>query len=142
MQGMFKNLKGDRAIWAVAGLLAVFSFLPVYSASSNLAYLYGDGSTLPYLLKHAAHLLLGFAIMYGVHKIPFHYFKGLSILVLPVVVVLLLVTLSQGTTIEGANASRWIRVPFVGVTFQTSTLAAEPISILIRSEVCSPMVRL
>tara|TARA_B100001765_G_C19507732_1_gene344233 strand:+ start:3391 stop:4590 length:1200 start_codon:yes stop_codon:yes gene_type:complete len=124
MQGMFKNLKGDRAIWAVAGLLAVFSFLPVYSASSNLAYLYGDGSTLPYLLKHAAHLLLGFAIMYGVHKIPFHYFKGLSILVLPVVVVLLLVTLSQGTTIEGANASRWIRVPFVGVTFQTSTLAA------------------
>ncbi|MDC7994426.1 FtsW/RodA/SpoVE family cell cycle protein [Altibacter sp. HG106] len=124
MQGVFKNLKGDRAIWAVAALLAVFSFLPVYSASSNLAYLYGDGSTLPYLLKHAAHLLLGFAIMYGVHKIPFHYFKGLSILVLPVVVVLLLVTLSQGATIEGANASRWIRVPFVGVTFQTSTLAA------------------
>ncbi len=121
---ILNNIKGDKLIWAIVALLAIFSFLPVYSASSNLAYLYGDGSTLPYLLKHAAHLLLGFAIMYGVHKIPFHYFKGLSILVLPVVVVLLLVTLSQGTTIEGANASRWIRVPFVGVTFQTSTLAA------------------
>jgi cell division protein FtsW len=124
MQGIFKNIKGDKAIWAVAGLLALFSFLPVYSASSNLAYLYGDGSTLPYLLKHFAHLLLGFAILYGVHKIPYHYFRGLSIIALPVVIVLLLVTMAQGTTIEGANASRWIRVPFVGVTFQTSTLAA------------------
>jgi cell division protein FtsW len=124
MQGIFRNIKGDKAIWAVAGLLAVFSFLPVYSASSNLAYLYGDGSTLPYLLKHFAHLLLGFAILYGVHKIPYHYFRGLSIIALPVVIVLLLVTMAQGTTIEGANASRWIRVPFVGVTFQTSTLAA------------------
>ncbi len=124
MQGIFKNIKGDKAIWAVAGLLALFSFLPVYSASSNLAYLYGDGSTLPYLLKHLAHLLLGFAILYGVHKIPYHYFRGLSIIALPVVIVLLLVTMTQGTTIEGANASRWIRIPFVGVTFQTSTLAA------------------
>lgn len=124
MPNIFKNIKGDRAIWAVVGLLALFSFLPVYSASSNLAYLYGDGSTLPYLLKHFAHLLLGFAILYGVHRIPYHYFRGLSIIALPVVFILLLVTLAQGTTIEGANASRWIRVPFVGVTFQTSTLAA------------------
>lgn len=123
MFGILKNIKGDKAIWAVAGLLALFSFLPVYSASSNLAYLYGDGSTLQYLLKHFAHLLLGFAILYGVHKIPYHYFRGLSLIALPVVIVLLLVTLAQGTTIEGANASRWIRVPFVGVTFQTSTLA-------------------
>ena len=29
----------------------------------------------------------------------------------------------QGTTIGGANASRWIRIPFVGIGFQTSTLA-------------------
>jgi len=43
---------------------------------------------------------------------------------LPVVIILLLVTMAQGTTIDGANASRWIRVPIVGVTFQTSTLAA------------------
>jgi len=124
MREIFQHIKGDRVIWATVALLAVFSFLPVYSASSNLAYLYGDGSTLPYLLKHFAHLLLGFAILYGVHKIPFHYFRGLSIIALPLVVVLLLLTLGQGTTIDGANASRWIRVPFVGVTFQTSTLAA------------------
>lgn len=124
MRTIFSNIKGDKAIWAVVALLALFSFLPVYSASSNLAYLYGDGNTLKFLLKHFAHLLLGFAILYGVHRIPYNYFKGLSIIALPVIVILLLITLSQGATIEGANASRWIRVPFVGVTFQTSTLAA------------------
>jgi len=124
MRKIFQYIQGDKAIWAVVALLALFSFLPVYSASSNLAYLYGDGSTLPFLLKHFAHLVLGFAIIYGVHKIPYNYFRGLSIIALPVVILLLLITISEGATIEGANASRWIRVPFVGVTFQTSTLAA------------------
>lgn len=124
MRTLFKKIKGDKAIWAVAGLLALFSFLPVYSASSNLAYLYDDGNTIKYLIKHFAHLVLGFSILYGIHKIPFHYFKGLSIIALPFVIVLLIVTMAQGTTIHGANASRWIRIPFVGVGFQTSTLAA------------------
>lgn len=124
MTKVLANIKGDKMIWAVVALLALFSFLPVYSASSNLAYLYGDGNTFIYLVKHFAHLVLGFLIMYGVHKIPYHYFKGLSIIMIPVIILLLLVTMAQNTTIEGANASRWIRIPFVGVTFQTSTLAA------------------
>lgn len=123
MKNIFQYIQGDRAIWGIAGLLALFSFLPVYSASSNLAYLYGDGSTLPYLLRHFAHLVLGIAILYGVHKIPYNYFRGLSIIAVPVIILLLIITMAEGTTIEGANASRWIRVPFVGVTFQTSTLA-------------------
>lgn len=124
MNKIFQYIKGDKAIWAVVTLLALFSFLPVYSSSSNLAYIYGDGNTFRFLLKHFAHLLLGFAILYGVHKVPYHYFKGLSIIGLPIVIVLLVVTMTQGTTIGGANASRWIRVPLVGVTFQTSTLAS------------------
>lgn len=124
MREVFKHIKGDRTIWAVIALLALFSFLPVYSASSNLAYLYGDGNTSKFLLKHMAHLILGFAILYGIHKIPYQYFKGLAIIAMPIVILLLLVTLARGTTIEGANASRWIRIPFVGVSFQTSTLAA------------------
>jgi cell division protein FtsW len=118
------NIKGDRMIWAIVALLAIFSFLPVYSAASNLAYTYGDGQTFSYLIKHFVHLFLGFSIIYGIHKIPYRYFKGLSMLLYPVVLILLLVTLLQGTTIDGANASRWIRVPFVGFTFQPSTLAA------------------
>lgn len=124
MQAVFKNIKGDRLIWAIAALLAIFSFLPVYSAASNLAYVIGDGNTFGFFVKHFMHLFLGFAIMYGVHKIPYRYFRGLSIIMIPVVLVLLAVTMLQGTTIEGANASRWIRIPFVGMSFQTSTFAA------------------
>src|SRR5690554_418747 len=123
MKNIFQYIQGDKAIWGIVSLLAVFSFLPVYSSSSNLAYLYGDGRTLPYLLKHFAHLVLGFGILYGIHKIPYNYFRGLSIIALPVVIILLIITMAEGTTISGANASRWIRLPFVGITFQTSTLA-------------------
>jgi len=43
---------------------------------------------------------------------------------MPVVLLLLLYTLAQGQVIDGANASRWIRIPIVGFTFQTSNLAA------------------
>ncbi|MFD2516493.1 FtsW/RodA/SpoVE family cell cycle protein [Salinimicrobium flavum] len=124
MTDFFSRIKGDKTIWASAGLLAIFSFLPVYSASSNLAYLYGDGSTFHYLVNHFIYLFLGFVIMFFVHKVPYHYFIGLSILVLPVLILLLIYTVSQGTVIEGANASRWISLPFLNKTFQTSTLAS------------------
>ncbi|WP_289022820.1 FtsW/RodA/SpoVE family cell cycle protein [uncultured Salegentibacter sp.] len=124
MSNIFSNLKGDKVIWATAGLLAIFSFLPVYSASSNLAYLYGDGSTFQYVVVHFFHLLLGFCLLFAVHKIPYHYFRGLSILFLPVVVVLLIYTIAQGTIIDGAYASRWIQIPGLGVSFQSSTLAS------------------
>lgn len=123
-KNVFSYLKGDKVIWAVTALLAVFSFIPVYSASSNLAYLYGDGDTFRYLITHFVHLFLGFVIIYAIHRIPYHYFKGLSILLMPVVLVLLVYTLAQGTTIGGANASRWITIPIINKTFQTSTLAS------------------
>ncbi|WP_370390772.1 FtsW/RodA/SpoVE family cell cycle protein [uncultured Winogradskyella sp.] len=124
MNPVFKQIKGDRAIWAIATLLAIFSFLPVYSAASNLAYVGGTGNTFTFFLKHFMHLVLGFAIMFGVHKVPYKYFRGLSIIMIPIVLVLLVVTMLQGTTIEGANASRWIQIPIVNMSFQTSTLAS------------------
>lgn len=124
MSNFFSRIKGDKAIWASAGLLAIFSFLPVYSASSNLAYLYGDGSTFQYLVNHFIYLFLGFVIMFFVHKVPYRYFIGISILMLPVLILLLVYTVSQGIVIDGANASRWISIPFINKTFQTSTLAS------------------
>ena len=123
MKIIFQHIKGDKTIWAIVAALAIFSFMPVYSASTNLVYVVGSGSTLGYLVKHMVLLIMGFAIIYGVHKIPYRYFSGGSVLMLPIVIVLLLFTLLQGTTIGGANASRWIRIPFVGIGFQTSTLA-------------------
>ena len=121
---IFKNIKGDKAIWGVVALLALFSFLPVYSASSNLVYVVGNGTTIGHLVKHGLLLFLGFGIIYGIHRIPTHFFKGLSLIAMPIVLLLLVYTLAQGTTIDGANASRWIQLPLVGITFQTSNLAA------------------
>ena len=121
---MFQSLKGDKVLWGILALLAIFSFLPVFSASSNLAYVVGRGTPWGYLVKHFMILSIGFVLMFSVHKIPYNYFKGISILMLPVVMLLLLYTASQGTVIQGANASRWIRIPIIGLSFQTSTLAS------------------
>ncbi|MDO6761598.1 FtsW/RodA/SpoVE family cell cycle protein [Tamlana sp. 2_MG-2023] len=123
MQSVFNNIKGDRLIWAIVALLAIASFLPVYSAASNLAYKGAGTNTFSFFIKHFVHLALGFVVIYVIHKIPYNYFKNLSMVMIPVVLGLLLLTMLQGTTIDGANASRWIQIPFVGVSFQTSTLA-------------------
>ncbi|WP_203255891.1 FtsW/RodA/SpoVE family cell cycle protein [Hyunsoonleella ulvae] len=122
MQQVFKNIKGDRLIWAIVSLLAILSFLPVYSAASNLAYKGEGTNTFVYFVKHFVFLLSGFLIMYGAHKIPYRYFKGLSLVMIPVVLVLLAITALQGETVGGATASRWIKIG--GVSFQTSALAA------------------
>lgn len=123
MKSIFKQLKGDKTIWAIVAILALFSFMPVFSASTNLVYVVGKGSTMGYLLKHMVLVIMGFVIIYIVHRIPYRYFSGGSVLMIPVVVMLLIFTLAQGTLIGGENASRWIRIPFVGIGFQTSTLA-------------------
>ena len=123
MKNFLKNIEGDRAIWAIVTVLAILSFMPVYSASTNLVYVANSGTPTYHLFKHFVLLVFGFLIIYGVHKIPYRYFSGGSILMLPFVMFLLVYTLAQGTTIEGANASRWIQIPFIGVGFQTSTLA-------------------
>ena len=115
---------GDRVLWVALGLLSIFSFLPVFSASSNLTYVVGHGTPWSHLLKHFIVLLFGYALMYILHKIPYNYFKGISILALPLIILLLIYTASQGNLISGANANRWIKIPIVGLSFQTSALAS------------------
>ncbi len=124
-----KLIKGDRAVWALSAALALLSFLAFYSASSNLAQrLPGGGDTLAMLGKHAIHLAMGFTLMYLAHSIPQRYYGNLSLIALPLVVLLLVYTLFQGQKIEGAEASRWIDLPF-GLSFQTSALASLALSV-------------
>ena len=138
---MFDLLKGDKVLWGIVTLLAIFSFLPVFSASSNLVYVVGTGTPWGYLMKHFVILVIGFVLMYSIHKIPFHYFKGISILMLPVVLLLLIYTASQGTVIDGANASRWVKIPIIGLSFQTSTLAAVVLMIFTANHLSKPNLR-
>ena len=117
-------IKGDRVLWCIISLLVIFSFLPVFSASSNLAYVIGKGTPLGYLIKHFVIMSFGFSLLYAVHKVPYTYFKGISVLMMPVIFILLIYTASQGDIIGGANANRWIEIPIIGFSFQTSTLAS------------------
>lgn len=124
MLQLFKHIKGDKTIWAVVALLGILSFMPIYSASTNLIYVVGSSSsTLGILIKHAFLMLSGFIILVVVHKINYKYFSSISVIALVFVIILLLYTLTQDTTIGGATARRWIEIPFVGLSFQTSTLA-------------------
>ena len=117
---IISNLKGDKVVWYVVLALSIFSFLPVFSASSNF------GSTLIFsnLFKHVAIIIIGILIMYATHLVDYKYFKGLSKIILPFVILLLAFTAFQGNEIEGANANRWLNIPFVGVSFQPSSLAS------------------
>ena len=138
---MFQLLKGDKVLWGILALLAIFSFLPIFSASSNLVYVVGRGTHWGYLVKHFVILVVGFVLMYSIHKIPFHYFKGISILMLPIIILLLIYTASQGTTIDGSNASRWVKIPLIGLSFQTSTLASVVIMVFTANHLSKPNLR-
>ena len=121
MQQVFKYIKGDRVIWAVVLLLAIFSVLVVYSSIVTLAYKYRGGNTEFYLFKHTIIILIGFALMYWTHKLNYKYFSRISQVALWLAIPLLLFTLLTGANIN--NASRWLVIPFINQTFQTSDLA-------------------
>jgi cell division protein FtsW len=124
MLQLIKHIKGDKTIWAIVALLAILSFMPIYSASTNLIYVVGSStSTLGILVKHAFLMFSGFLILIAVHKINYKYFSSISVIALVLVILLLIYTLTQETTIGGTTAKRWIEIPFVGLSFQTSTLA-------------------
>ena len=124
MEEKVKNLiSGDRVLWVALALLSIFSFLPIFSASSNLTYVVGQGTPWSHLFKHFMVIIFGFTLMIAIHRVPYHYFKGISILALPLTIFLLIYTASQGNLIDGANANRWIEIPFVGLSFQTSNIA-------------------
>lgn len=114
------SLKGDKIIWIVVLALSIFSFLPVYSASSN----FGVNMIFSSVFKHVAIIFIGIIIMYTTHLIDYKYLRGLSLIVLPLAIVLLLITALQGNEISGANASRWISIPFINISFQPSSLAS------------------
>ncbi|HRW20608.1 MAG TPA: putative peptidoglycan glycosyltransferase FtsW [Bacteroidales bacterium] len=115
-----RNIKGDRVIWLIIGALAIFSLMSVYSASGTLAYKYQGGNATHYLLRQAVLLLMGFFIVFIVHRIPYRYFSKLSLWAYYLAVFLLFVTLIWGMSLN--QASRWIMLPG-GISFQTSDFA-------------------
>ena len=117
---ILKNIRGDKAIWIVVITLAIFSFLPVFSASSN----FGVNLIFSNIIKHISIIFIGIMIMYSTHLVEYKYFKGLSLIILPLVIFLLFIASFQGNVIDGSNANRWLNIPILKISFQPSTLAS------------------
>jgi len=122
MRKLLSQFQGDKAIWAYVILLALFSFMPVFSASTNLVHVVGTGSIIGLLFKHFAHIFVGIVIIFVVHRIPFDRLKYAAPVAWAAASVLLLITAAQGMMIGGANASRWLKIPLVNLSFQPSSL--------------------
>lgn len=115
------SVKGDKYIWAIVLILSLFSVLAVYSSTGTLAYKYRSGNTEYYLIKQLLIIGGGLGIMYLTHLINYKYFSRVSQILYYLSIVLLFITLFFGTEIN--DARRWITLPGVNLTFQTSDLA-------------------
>jgi cell division protein FtsW len=116
-----KNIKGDRVIWGVVFALTIFSLLAVYSSTGTLAYKYQEGNTAYYIIKHFVLLVAGLSIIFITHLIPYKYYSRLSQLFLYLSIFLLAITLVMGTSLN--QATRWLTLPGLGITIQTSDFA-------------------
>lgn len=116
-----KYFKGDRVIWGVIFTLSIFSLLAVYSSTGTLAYKYQEGNTAYYIIKHFVLLAAGLSIIFITHLIPYKYYSRLSQVFLYLSIFLLAITLVMGTSLN--QASRWLTLPGLGFTIQTSDFA-------------------
>jgi cell division protein FtsW len=121
MKTILGKLQGDRVIWFIVAFLSIFSILAVYSSTGTLAYRYQAGNTEYYLVKHLIIMFMGFFLMFIAHKIKYTYYSRLSQLALIVAIPLLIMTLMMGTNINEAN--RWLTLPVINITFQSSDFA-------------------
>ncbi len=116
-----KYFKGDGVIWGAVIMLSLISLLAVYSSTGTLAYQSQDASTASYILKHFSLLVLSLVIIFIVHNIHFKYYSRLSQVFLLIALILLLLTLSVGASYN--QAKRWLTLPGIGLTLQTSDFA-------------------
>jgi len=113
--------EGDKVIWATVVLLSIVSLLVVYSATNSLAYKLYKGNTFIYLFKQFAFIALGIIIIYFAHRVNYTVYSGIARVLFFVSIPLLIYTLKFGTNLNEAN--RWIKLPVINMTFQTSDLA-------------------
>ena len=120
MRYYLKYLKGDPVIWMIVILLMSFSLVTVYSFVPVLVKIEG-GTPFYYLAKHLVYVILGFFSMFAVHRVNSKYIYQISKFAYYLAIVLLLFTMFFGINVNGAD--RWIRIPFIGLTFQSSDFA-------------------
>lgn len=120
VESFVQKTKGDRVIWAIVILLTIASLLLVYSSTGSLAYRMSKSNE-SYLFKQFAFIILGMLIIYFAHRINYTLYSRLAKIIFLISVPLLLYTLFFGVQLNAG--SRWIKLPVINMTFQTSDLA-------------------
>jgi len=121
VNSIYHNLRGDKVIWFIVAVLGVFSILAVYSASGSMAFKYHDGNTSYYLVRQIIFIAAGIGVMYVCYLLHYMQYARLAPILLIIAVPLLLYTVGFGT--EFNSARRWITIPWIDQTFQTSDFA-------------------
>ena len=121
MKMIFNYIKGDKAIWIIVFMLSLFSILSVYSSTGSLAFRYQDGNTEYYVFKHIFIIIAGIFIMYITHNIKYTFYSRIAQFLFVISIPILVYTLFKGTTLN--EASRWLTIPFIGISFQSSDIA-------------------
>ena len=116
-----KRIGGDRIIWAVVIILSLFSVLSVYSTSGILVFRNPGSSVSYFVIRHAFFVAAGLGIIYLIQRVPYKYFSRMAQWMIILAVPLLVITLFFGKNIN--QASRWLEVPLIGLSFQTSDFA-------------------
>src|SRR5690554_6496724 len=129
VQHILNNLRGDRSIWIVFGLLCLASMLAVYSSAGIMEYRFEGPGAGYHLIKHFVVLLAAGFIVYVVHQVPVSFFSAIAPSFLALTIVLLFLTMFVGEEIN--DARRWLSIPVIGLTFQTSDLAKVAIILLL-----------
>src|SRR5437763_5772049 len=119
--GFLMKTRGDKYIWGIVILLAITSLLVVYSATGSLAYKMYKGNTEIYLFKQFAFISIGVILIYFAHRINYTLYSRLALYLFLAAIPLMVFTYFFGATIN--DGSRWIRLPIINLTFQTSDLA-------------------
>ncbi|MDI9358180.1 MAG: FtsW/RodA/SpoVE family cell cycle protein [Phycisphaerales bacterium] len=116
-----KKTRGDRVIWGIVILLSMLSLLLIYSATSSLAFKQYQGNSLVYLFKQMMFVLIGILVIYTIHQLNYMVFSRLAVFLFYLSIPLMLFTVLYGTRIN--DSSRWLRIPIIHVTVQTSDFA-------------------
>lgn len=120
MQALFNKTRGDKVIWAAVILLTLLSLLVIYSSTGTLAYRLSKSAE-SYLFKQFAFTAIGFMIIYFAHRINYTLYSRAALILFIVSIPLLIYTLFFGAEIN--QGTRWIRLPIINLTFQTSDMA-------------------
>ena len=117
---LVQKTSGDRVIWAIVVILSLISLLVVYSSTGSLAYKYSK-STESYLFKQFALIISGVIFIYFAHRVNYTFYSRVAKILFLISIPLLIYTYFFGTTLN--EGSRWIKLPVINQTFQTSDLA-------------------